>query len=150
MSGRGRFQWNIGGWFGSQLGGTVWMLVGAAVLASQAPWIAAWWVACFLAASAVGIGLWLRRDRIRPYPALQALLATCGLAGLLAIVGLHLFGPDDLQLLVRWHQGRVMMENPPGDTLPYIYAILLLGIPALMGYFALIEWSGTRGGDTSG
>ena len=32
MSEKGAFQWNAGGWFGAQLGGTVWMLILAAVM----------------------------------------------------------------------------------------------------------------------
>ena len=32
MPGPGQFQWNTGGWFGGQLGGTLWILVGAATL----------------------------------------------------------------------------------------------------------------------
>jgi hypothetical protein len=141
MPGPGQFQWNAGGWFGSQLGGTAWMLVGAAVLAPQTPWVAAWWAACCALANAVGTSLWLRRGRVRPYPATQALLAACGVAGPLAVVALHLFGPADVRLGVAWHDGRFILESPPG-TLRSAYAALLLGVPALMGYFALLERAG--------
>jgi hypothetical protein len=145
MLGPGQFQWNAGGWFGSQLGGTAWMLVGAAVLVPQAPWVAAWWAGCCALANAVGAWLWLRRDRVRPYPAIQALLATCGAAGLLAVAALHAFGPADVRLGVAWHDGRFILESPPGGTLRSAYAILLLGVPALMAYFAFMEWAGRKG-----
>jgi hypothetical protein len=142
--GPGRFQWNAGGWFGSQLGGTAWMLVGTAILVPQAPGLAAWWAACFAAANAVGAGLWLRRDRVRPYPALQSLLAACGLAGLFAVSVLHRFRPDDIRLGLSWQQGRFALDAPQGGTLNHIYAALLLGVPALMAWFAVMEWAGLR------
>jgi hypothetical protein len=147
--GPGQFQWNRGGWFGSQLGGTAWMLVGAAVLAPQAPWVAAWWAGCCALANAVGTCLWLWRDRVKPYPAIQALLATCGAAGLLAVVALHLFGPADVRLGVAWHEGRFILEGPPGGTLRPAYAALLLGVPALMAYFAFVERAAKRARPTA-
>ena len=36
----GHFRWNAGGWFGSQLGGTLWLLTGVSLL-FQSPAIAA-------------------------------------------------------------------------------------------------------------
>lgn len=129
MIGTGRFQWNTGGWFGSQFGCTAWLLVGAASVVAQHAWVAAWWVVCCALANAVGTGLWLRRDRVPPYPAIQALLGACGAGGLLAVAALHLFGaiPDGQHASLR-----------PA------YAVLLLGVPAMMGWFALMEWAGRR------
>ncbi len=124
MPGSGTFQWNTGGWFGSQVGGTVWLLVGAATLVVQAPLLAVWWVVCFALVNAVGTGLWLRRDRLRPYPAIQALLALCGLAGLFAVGALGLFGPE---------------QTGRNGSLRSVYGFFLVGVPALMGYFALLE-----------
>src|SRR4051794_27734348 len=93
LPGPGRFQWNMGGWFGPQLGGTAWMLVGAVVLVPHTPEVAGVWLACFAVANAIGSWLWWRRDRLRPYPALQVLLLACGINGLLALVALHLLRP---------------------------------------------------------
>jgi hypothetical protein len=144
MRGPGHFQWNAGGWFGSQFGGAAWMLVGAAVIAAQAPWVAAWWACCFALANAVGTGLWLRRDRVRPYPATQALLATCGVAGVLAVTALHAFGPAEVALGVGLHDGRIRLEGSPAGTLRTAYAALLLGVPAMMGWFALMERAASK------
>jgi hypothetical protein len=66
LPGPGRFQWNLGAWFGGQIGGTAWMLVGAVVLAPHAPEVAGVWLACFAASNAIGSWLWWRRDRLRP------------------------------------------------------------------------------------
>lgn len=142
--GPGHFQWNTGGWFGSQLGGTCWLLVGAAVLGVQEPGVAAWWACCFATANAVGTGLCLRRNRVRPYPTIQALLATCAITGLLAVIALHLFGPADVRLGVGWRDDRLVLEDVPGGTLRPAYAALLVGVPVMMGWFALMERAGTR------
>jgi hypothetical protein len=145
MLGPGQFQWNTGGWFGSQLGCTAWMLVGAAVIAPQAPLVAAWWACCFVIANAVGTGLWWRRDRLSPYPAIQALLATVAVAGLLAVVSLHLFGPADVRLGVGIRDGRFVLDHTPGNTLRSGYAALLVGVPVMMAWFAFMERAGRRG-----
>src|SRR5262245_20825119 len=84
ITGPGYIHWNAGGWFGGQVGGTSWLLVGAAVLAPQAPAVAAIWLAGFAAANAVGLWLWRRRTRFRPHTAFQAMLLACGISGLLA------------------------------------------------------------------
>lgn len=143
--GPGQFQWNAGGWFGGQLGCTLWILVGAATLVLESPGVAAWWALCFAAANAVGLAMWRRRDRLRPFPAIQGLIAACGLAGLLAVAALHAFGPDSAKLGVSWRDGRLVREAVPGGSLLSIYAILLLGVPAMMAWFAVMERAGRRG-----
>lgn len=143
MGGPGQFRWNTGGWFGGQLGGTLWILVGAATLVPESPGVAAWWALCFASANAVGLAMW-RRDRLRPFPAIQALQAACGLAGLLAVVALHAFGPDSVKLGLAWRDGRLVREAVPGGSLLSIYVFLLVGIPAMMGWFAVMERAGRR------
>jgi hypothetical protein len=121
--GPGRFQWNAGGWFGSQLGGTTWLFVGAMVLATRALDLAAIWLACFLGANLAGLWLWSRRDRIAPFAALELLLAVCGIAGLAALGGLELFRPElAFQLTGMRHASAV-----------------LLGVPLLMAWFLVLE-----------
>lgn len=145
MAGAGQFQWNTGGWFGALVGGTSWLLVGAVFMVPRAPLLAAWWGACFLAANAVGFEMWRRRDRLRPYPAIQALMATCGVAGLLAVVALHAFGPDAVKLGLAWRGGLPAREGFLGGPLSSLYGVLLIGIPAMMGWFAVMERVGRRG-----
>ena len=109
LPGPGQFQWNRGGWFGSQLGGTAWMLVGAVAMALQAPNVASVWLVCFLVANAIGFWMWWRRDRLRPYLALQSLLLVCGINGLAALVVFRVLRPD---LAARPPMGADLADTP--------------------------------------
>ncbi|RUL87468.1 hypothetical protein [Tautonia sociabilis] len=122
-AGPGPFQWNGGAWLGSLLGGTAWLLVGAVSLAARAPTAALCWLACFAATNAVGGWLWSRRDRIRPGPAIQALLLTIGLGGLLAFLSLERFAPSAIDSVLEGRRS---------------YLVLLI-VPALMIWFALLD-----------
>lgn len=135
LSGPGRFQWNMGGWFGGQLGGTVWMLVGVVVLVPQAPEVAGVWLVCFAVANAIGSGLWWHRDRIRPYPALQALLFATGFHGLIALAALHVLRPG---LRITRPKGVLLADDPR------IIAFLLIMIVALMMFCFLAERSARK------
>jgi hypothetical protein len=130
LPGPGRFQWNTGGWFGSQAGGTSWMLVGAASVFTQAPRIAAVFLACFLLANGIGTWMWCRRDCLRPYLALQLLLLVVGVSGLLALGSLDALAPRGVRM------------NLPRSEMVLGYRTLLIVVPALMAGFALQEWLG--------
>lgn len=135
MQGPGSFQWNAGAWFGGQLGGTAWMLAGAAALAPRAPTVAVAWAAGFVVANAVGAALWSRRDRLMPYPAIQAMLATCGVVGASALAFLHLLHPG---LVVDRRPWYGISDDPlaaPG---------LLLLIAALMAWLHVMERAGRK------
>jgi hypothetical protein len=128
----GHFRWDAGGWFGGQLGGTAWMLVGAAVLAPRAADVAAVWLACFAVPNAIGCRLWRRRGRLRPYPATQALLLACVMSGLLALAALHVMRPG------------LRIAQPPGVRLadePRLVLGLLLMWGGLALTFHLLERS---------
>jgi hypothetical protein len=125
--GAGHFQWNPGGHFGAQLGGTLWLL-SLAWFAPLAPEVTALGVGLFVAANAVGFALWSRRDRIAPYLGMQLLILTCGVAGLAAFLGIVTLRPE--------LAGRVLKS--PRDWLP------LAVFPALMVAFHLMETSGRR------
>lgn len=129
MAGPGAFQWNRGGWFGGLMGSTAWLVVGAAVMASRSPIVASIWVACFAASNAFGFRLWACRDRIRPYPAIQALLVAIGAAGLLAFAALDVLGPREAPELV----------GAPREG----YLAMLI-VPGLMAQFALMERSSRK------
>jgi hypothetical protein len=79
------FRWNGGAWFGAQIGGTLWLLVGAGVLV-RTPGVAAVWLASFVLANGIGIALWRRRDRIAPHAAMQRLFAVTGACALVAMI----------------------------------------------------------------
>jgi hypothetical protein len=130
MQGDGRFQWSTGGWFGGQLGGTSWLLVGAAVLSGPAPEVALVWLVCFTVANVIGYALWARRDRLRPYPAIQSLMAVCGVCGVVAILSLHGLRPG------------LQVHRPPGFELeddPRLLAALVGIIVVVMVKFSFSE-----------
>ncbi|MGI9432278.1 MAG: hypothetical protein ACR2PQ_08695 [Myxococcota bacterium] len=77
--GSGAFQWNRGGWFGGQFGATAWMLVLGVLLLAQSRPVGAWVLLFGALPNALGFVLWSRRHSWAPFPALQTLIATCGL-----------------------------------------------------------------------
>jgi hypothetical protein len=95
LPGPGLFQWNMLAWFGVQFCLTGWMLVGAIDFVRRAPEVAGIWLACLAIAiaNAIGSWVWWCRDRFRPYPALQALLLTGLVIGMLALVALYALRP---------------------------------------------------------
>ena len=90
--GRGRFQWNTGGWFGAQLGSTAWLLVTAPTLFPERVEAGLVAVLCFLVPNVFGLLLYLGRSRLAPYPALQWLLLLTGLATITFVVYLNQSG----------------------------------------------------------
>jgi hypothetical protein len=137
-SGPGAFQWNAGAWFGSLLGSTAWMLVGAVIMATRAPVVSLAWLSCFALSLGVGIWLWSKRGRIRPYPAIQGMLLAVGVSGLLAFALLDGLGTgEDFGLLGTPREG---------------YRAMLI-VPGLMAWFASLEWACRRrsaGGGAAG
>ncbi len=80
--------WNAGGWFGSQLGSTLWLAISAALLAARSVTVASTVFALFVVANFVGIVLWRRRARISVLSAMQVLLAAfwaCSMAAVFVI-----------------------------------------------------------------
>jgi hypothetical protein len=133
-TGPGAFQWNAGGWFGSQVGGTAWLLSGVIQPPAPVPWLRGAWLAAFLLANAVGLALWWRRDRLAPFPATLALLATCGLAGTLALAATAAVAPP---VGVR---NLVMTPADAAWTLAGLWGLLLL----LGAFFTSIERAALR------
>ncbi|MHC5054802.1 MAG: hypothetical protein ACYTKD_08800 [Planctomycetota bacterium] len=86
------FRWNAGGWFGGQLGATLWIALLGVLLLFDAPRLGALIVAFALAPNVLGVVLWRMRDRIRVYPALQLLIAVAGAFALFAFVSLDVAG----------------------------------------------------------
>src|SRR4051794_2646034 len=113
------FRWNAGAWFGSQLGGTLWLLVGSAVLLASSPLASSVWAGSFALANGLGLALWASRGRLGMYAALQALLVGLGLLGLASMAAADWCG-----------QLPGLMSGPPNPRLT-AYAALLV-IPGLM------------------
>jgi len=83
------FRWNAGGWFGGQIGGTLWLgLLGTLILeADPLAGLAA--LAGFAVMNAFGWALWIRRGLLDPYVSLQVFLALCALATTLVFLFLR-------------------------------------------------------------
>ena len=117
--------WNAGGWFGAQLGGSLWILI-AGVLAlrldTQAGISA---IVLFGAANGLGSFLWTRRDGLSAYAGIQLLLALVGTAGLAAVYVLERAGIfEAIQV-----GARVSAQS--------MYVVLIVVITALMLLFYL-------------
>ncbi len=104
VRGSGAFEWNAGGWWGSQIGGTAWMLAVGIGIAFQDIRPAAVMIAGGIVSNIVGTLLWCRRDRVSPHRAIQTLLGVIGVCALGGIVSLDAFGhvPANQRLLVYW------------------------------------------------
>ena len=85
MAESNQMQWNLGGWLGGQLGGSVWMLVAGLLSFFENPIAATTVIALFAVANLIGIIMWLRRKRLSPYAAIQMLLPVLGVFGLAAV-----------------------------------------------------------------
>ena len=120
------FQWNKSGWFGALLGGTCWLLIMAGLIAGEDPLTGGAILLCWAAAILYGLWLWRRRAALRPYPAIQKLLAVEGLCALVAVASVHL--RDAMQYLPEHSQVPMWM----------MYGALLI-FPALLAKFHLQE-----------
>ena len=85
MQPQDELKWNRGGWLGSQLGGSAWILVaGLLTLPKNLP-VAMGVIALFGIANIVGWILWRRRETFSAYLGIQILLPVLGLCGLGAV-----------------------------------------------------------------
>ena len=89
---KGAFMWSAGGWFGSQVGGTLWMLLVGIGLGFQDIRPAAALIAAFILCNVIGTWLWLKRDVIAAYPAIQILLGAIGICALASILTVDALG----------------------------------------------------------
>lgn len=92
-----QLDWNMGGWLGSQLGGTVWILIAAAISMGQDFSTGLILLLFFLAPNIVGLVLWYRRI-LSCYVSTQIMFALSGIFGLLAI---HVLDRNNLWLEIQ-------------------------------------------------
>jgi hypothetical protein len=90
--GSGKFQWNTGGWFGAQIGSTLWLLLLGMILLNKNVIIGSIILLFFILPNMMGWIIWSERHRIEPYPAIQALLGMIGFSSLFAVIILDLSG----------------------------------------------------------
>ena len=72
--------WNAGGWIGTQLGGSLWILVAGVLALSQDLQAGITSIALFAVANVTGAFLWQRREQLSPHAGFQLLLVTLGVA----------------------------------------------------------------------
>ena len=99
MAGRSQFSWNYGGWLGSQLGGTVWLLLGAVSLMPHSRPMGLTWLGCFMFANLIGVVLWRRRHSLKAFSGLICLCLTICLFAVVAWATLCVCRPDVLNVL---------------------------------------------------
>ncbi len=78
-------QWNLGGWLGTQLGGTCWILVAGLLALQHDRRVAVIALVLFTLPNLIGLRLWRSRDRLSPVNALRTLIIAVGLFGLAAV-----------------------------------------------------------------
>ncbi|MDH3376255.1 MAG: hypothetical protein OER87_00965 [Gammaproteobacteria bacterium] len=80
--------WNFGGWFGGQLGATVWMLVAGILTAIRDFPVGMFVVLLFAIPNVVGVVLWQSR-RLSCYASTQLLIGVAGICGLVTVYALE-------------------------------------------------------------
>ncbi len=131
LEGTGAFRWSTGGWFGSQIGGTGWMIPYGIIAALKSLLPGLFILGCAILANVIGHQLWKRRDRIHPYPAVQMLVFEVGVISAMVLwVGYQ-------TNLIAAFDARYS-ENPEKS-----FWILLM-FPMIAAYFAFLEKAGRR------
>lgn len=121
--GTGAFQWYRKNWFGGQIGSTCWLLFVAFRLESKLASIVL--IACFTLSNLCGTLLWMNRDKIEPYKAIQILLATIFLFTAIAMISMDCIG--------------ILKELDPRIMNPRSVYLLLLVFPAFAIVFHFRE-----------
>jgi hypothetical protein len=97
------------------------------------------WIIIYSMINALGFWMWNRRDRIEPYRAIQMLLVACGVGGLIAIGALDLLHPNAALPTLALRGGRLALEDEGRTSLRQAYLFFLIGVPAMMGWFSVME-----------
>jgi hypothetical protein len=126
------FAWNAGGWFGTQIGCTLWLLILGFVLLSKDSLVAWLCVASFLVLNAWGLYLWRSRERLTAYAGLQRFLLMASVIIAVVVVVVN---------------DRGLSEPPaPGALVStYLPYWVVLAAPALMLLFFWRERRAKRG-----
>lgn len=132
--GDGQLQWNTWGWFGGQVGSTLWLLVLGIVAAAQGDTLGLVPIALCLLANLIGTMLWWARDRLAPFAALELLLGTITVLSAAAVATIL--------------EGGLLNSSPDLPPGRWVYLYLLV-FPALMVQLWVIDHAGRgrRGGD---
>jgi hypothetical protein len=128
VTGPGKFQWNAGGWFGSTLGSSAWMLVTSCFLiAHNQPWIATIAASGFLANLIASLVLWNHRDRVLPFSALMAILGFMAFTLPLVWLFVQTYASAESKNAMNW----------PVSQWSTVFVFIL--VPAIMIWFTYLE-----------
>lgn len=115
-----KLEWNLGSWFGAQLGSTAWILIASVLTVARDFRTGALVFAVFLVPNIVGTVLWRRREHLSCSIALQVLLPAIGVCGLLAVY--------ILDRTNHW----LAIQSGGSVSAPWGYAIIILVVALLM------------------
>ena len=125
MNAQAQFQWNLGGWLGSVIGGTVWILIAALLALPKDPVAGMIAIALFAIPNIVGWAFWRARAQYAAYPCIQFMVLIEGAFGILAVLTLDQAGVwEAIQI------GSTVSAN-------FMYAAIAVAVPALMLSFYL-------------
>lgn len=127
-----KLEWNAGGWFGSQLGGTCWIFVAAVLSTVRDVSMGLVLLGIFSVPNIVGYVFW-RQKKMSCYAATQWLIAVMGVSGLLAIYVLD--------------QGRMWREIQSGGS---VSAASAYGLVVLVAVILMLTFYFRFGRDTDG
>ena len=129
----GAFSWNAGGWFGGQVGATLWLGILGALLALQDLTGGLVALGAWAVPNVLGIRLWRQRARRDAYASLQLLIAVAGLCALAAVAFLSA------------RSAYVGLMERHGTQTWSVFAALLV-YPAIMLQFWLQQRAARRAG----
>lgn len=128
------FVWNAGGWFGTQVGGTLWLLILGFVLAPKDALAGCAGVASFFALNAWGLYLWHCRARLSAYGGLQRFLIVASVVIALVVWVVNT-------------RGLFVPSTPDDWRSTYLPYWVIAVAPAVMLLFFLFERIATRARD---
>jgi hypothetical protein len=112
MTARAELGWSAEGWFGAQVGSTLWLLIAAAVLLPQSAVVGLGVLLLWIAANGAGLALWRRRAALPPPRAYRLLVLVVAGSALAALALIHQSG--------HWEAVQIGGRVSPGAT----YALL--------------------------
>jgi hypothetical protein len=128
LVGPGRFQWNAGGWYGSSLGSSAWMVITSCFLVFHNQPLIALVPAVGLAVTLlVSILLWTRRDRVYPFTSLMMLFGFFAIAIPAVWFFVQLYGSTEVLAAMNW----------PVSTWTNLFVVSI--VPAVMIWFLVLE-----------
>ena len=127
--------WNRGAWFGSQIGGTAWMLTAFAAYVWQIPWIGLSFLMGFVSSNALGLWLWRHRSHLRFFRSIQLMTLVCGGLALLALLAFDFLAPGSLKHDLAWRDGSPRWVGANRSEFRSAYFLLLVMLPAMLILF---------------